>query len=239
MLKIVKYKVIISILLTCTFIGISTVRSNSAEQDSAQDEVWTYEVESEKKDLFSKAEKAIEQAKKENKYLAIYFYRGNRDYRNVTKIIEKAKKKWSKKSNFIDIEINKLILGGMLDTDTIEKIGKITGVDAIIVGSIVDYSPKRVFKIPIEIIERGGERLNYYYDPKRKSTVPIKVREADRESRTVDIHTIEAAVSFNLRMVDVETGSIVWGGSYSYDSLDMNHAIAQVADKILDSLPRK
>lgn len=78
-------------------------------------------VNAEKKALFSRAEKAIAQAKKENKYLVIYFYEGKKSSNKIaniigffkgenssdkiTKIMEKAKKEWSKKANFIKIEV--------------------------------------------------------------------------------------------------------------------------------------
>lgn len=136
------------------------------------------------------------------------------------------------------LQEHKLVLSGVLNTDTVDKIGEIAGVSAIITGTIVEYSPKTFFKIPVEILKRGGERLDSYYDSEKKAVVPIKIRDADREYRTVEIRTIEASVGFNLRMLDVESGSIVWAGSYTYNSLDINHAIAQVADKILSSLPR-
>lgn len=134
------------------------------------------------------------------------------------------------------LEEHKLALGGVLDTTAIRNIGKITGVDTIITGSIINYSTKRFFEVPIEISERGGERLSFYYDPKKKSTIPIKIREADKKSRTVEIRTIDSSVGINLRMIDVESGSIIWAGSYSYNSLDISHAIAQVLDKILNTL---
>lgn len=64
-----------------------------------------YNVKAEDKGLLSRAEKAIEQAKKENKYLGVYFYEGKRSSRKITKIIEKAEKKWSEKANFIKVEV--------------------------------------------------------------------------------------------------------------------------------------
>lgn len=136
-------------------------------------------------------------------------------------------------------EEHKLALSGVLDAGTIGKIGDLAGVDMIITGAIAEYLPKKFVEIPLEMSQRGGERISSYYDPRTKSVIPIKVREADSEYKTVKIRTIESSVGLNLRMIDVKTGLIIWSGSYSYNSLDINHAIAQVVNKILKTIPVK
>ncbi len=83
MLKITKEKMIIA--LSLLFIGSGLGAENV--------------------DLLSRAEKAIAQAKQENKYLAVYFYEGRRSHRKITSIIAKARKKWYEKVNFIEIEV--------------------------------------------------------------------------------------------------------------------------------------
>lgn len=133
---------------------------------------------------------------------------------------------------------HKLVVSGVLDADTLKNIGKIAKVDSIITGSITDYSPKKIIKVPVELFERSGEELRYYYDTDRKKTIPVIVKGSDRMSKTVEIHTIEASFGLSVRMIDVENGMVIWGGSYSYNSLDINHAIARVMDKILKTLPR-
>lgn len=83
MLRIMKYKIIIFLLL---FFISSIAKAENI-------------------DLFSRAEKAIARAKKENKYLVIYFYGREGSYRRIIRIMEKAKKKREKKVNFIEIEV--------------------------------------------------------------------------------------------------------------------------------------
>ena len=57
------------------------------------------------KDLPFKSEKAIARAKNENKYLAVYFYGEDKNYKKINKIIKKAEKRWPKTVNFIATKV--------------------------------------------------------------------------------------------------------------------------------------
>ncbi len=57
------------------------------------------------KEILFKAEKAIARAKNENKYLAVYFYGEDKNYKKINKIIKKAEKRWPKTVNFITIKV--------------------------------------------------------------------------------------------------------------------------------------
>ncbi len=98
---------------------------------------------------------------------------------------------------------------GDIDPETVKEMGQILGVDAIIMGTITRFVPDK--KERIYVRDREGN-----------------VRE--------EIFLVEAEVGISARMVDVETGEIIWAGSYVYDSFYMDTAIRQAVNAILNSL---
>ncbi|MFH1352116.1 MAG: CsgG/HfaB family protein [bacterium] len=98
---------------------------------------------------------------------------------------------------------------GNIDPATIKEMGKILGVDALIMGTVTRYIPNR--KERIYVTDDQG-----------------KVKE--------EIFLVDAEAGINARMVDVVTGEVVWAGSYTYDSFYMDTAIRQAVGTLLDSL---
>lgn len=71
------------------------------------------------KSLVTPAGKAINQARKEGKYLFLFFYEeGSDDCEKMSKVIKKAKKRWAKKAKFFNININ-----GKREKEIIAKYG--------------------------------------------------------------------------------------------------------------------
>lgn len=98
---------------------------------------------------------------------------------------------------------------GRLDTTTIKKIGKLLGVDALIIGTVVKG------------VQDRKERF-YLKD------------EQDRMRE--EIFVVNAEVSINARMVDVETGVVIWASSYAYDSFYIDGAIRHTVSAMVDTL---
>ncbi len=98
---------------------------------------------------------------------------------------------------------------GRLDTATIRKIGKLLGVDALIIGTVVKG------------VQDRKERF-YLKD------------EQDRMRE--EIFVVNAEVSINARMVDVETGAVIWASSYAYDSFYIDGAIRHTVSAMVNTL---
>jgi len=107
------------------------------------------------------------------------------------------------------IKEHNLWKSGSIDPATIKEMGKILGVDALIMGTVTRYIPNR------------KERI-YVTDEKGKVTE--------------EIFLVDAEVGINARLVDVVTGEVVWAGSYTYDSFYMDTAIRQAVSTMLGSL---
>ncbi|MFH1414515.1 MAG: CsgG/HfaB family protein [Elusimicrobiota bacterium] len=100
---------------------------------------------------------------------------------------------------------------GNIDPATIREMGKILGVDALIMGTVTRYIPDR------------------------KERVYIK---DDKGELQEEIFLIEAEIGISARMVDVVTGEVIWASSYFYDSFYVDSAIRQAVSAILDSLKK-
>ncbi len=109
------------------------------------------------------------------------------------------------------IKEQKLWKSGYIDPATIKKMGKILGVDALIMGSVTRYIPDK------------------------KNRVYIK---DDQGKIQEEIFLVEAEVGISARMVDVVTGEVIWVSSYVYDSFYVDTAIRQAVSAILDSLKK-
>lgn len=68
-------------------------------------------------------ERVIAESAIENKYLFLYFYkRGSRDSKKMSRVIEKAKKKWSAKANFVNIDVNDKTEKNIIDLYRVKKV---------------------------------------------------------------------------------------------------------------------
>lgn len=98
-----------------------------------------------------------------------------------------------------------------LDPETVKQVGKILGVDALITGTVTKYIAE--------------DRETIYF------------RDEDGNIKT-EVFLKRAEVGVSARMIDVETGLIVWASSYTYESFDIEGAIRGVASRLLNSLKK-
>ena len=87
-----------------------------------------------------------------------------------------------------------------------KEIGKILGVDAIVTGTVTKYLPDHKDMVYFKD-ETGEEKW--------------------------DIVLFDAEVSVSARMIDVDTGLIIWSGSYSYESFDIESATRYTVSRLL------
>lgn len=103
------------------------------------------------------------------------------------------------------------------DLSTLAKAGKELGIDLFITGTVTKYFPDRSY-----IVILGEETDDYTLEDELKT------------------HTLitDAEVGVSARMVDVESGSIVWSNVYTYSSLDIETSIEWVVADLLLSLKK-
>jgi curli biogenesis system outer membrane secretion channel CsgG len=118
----------------------------------------------------------------------------------------------------------------ILDPDTMKLMGKILGVDAIFVGTVATNVPSQSYLVTTSkhgyarnsVTPVGGGTMTPGFGP---VGVP--------DSQVV---TSAAQASLISRMVDVETGSILWSARMSYEGLDSQETMASITASFADSL---
>ena len=118
----------------------------------------------------------------------------------------------------------------ILDPATIKKIGKILGVDAIFVGTVATNVPSQSYLITQS---RHGINVN--------GVTPVNGTDLFPEGAAIGVPdsqvlTSAAQASLIARMVDVETGSILWSGRMSYEGLNTETTMAGITSSFAKSL---
>jgi hypothetical protein len=118
----------------------------------------------------------------------------------------------------------------MLDPATVKKIGKILGVDAIFVGTVASNIPSQSYLVTTS---RHGNRFN--------TVTPVGGSDVYTSGPAIGVPdtqvvTSAAQASLIARMVDVETGSILWSGRMSYEGYDNQSAMAGITSSLAKSL---
>jgi hypothetical protein len=137
---------------------------------------------------------------------------------------------------------HKLSRTGVLDPLTARQIGKVLGVDAIVVGQVTAYSPVSKQSVAVPVYE---ETTTPIYHPVQRTRVvdgkPVMYTEQaldgyeTRSNSTVrvDQQYSPAQISISVRMVDVESGEVVWTGSSSDSGMDGQAAADDIARRIV------
>lgn len=118
---------------------------------------------------------------------------------------------------------------GILDPLTAKKIGKILGVDALIVGTVSDMTPSRSYVVQTSpTIFLGGVTPIEGRTVMSVGTVP--------GLPDTQIIASDASVGLVARMVDVETGSILWSAMMNYEGYDIPSAMRSITESFVASL---
>jgi len=118
----------------------------------------------------------------------------------------------------------------ILDPSTVTKIGKILGVDAIFVGTVASNVPSQSYLVTTS---RHGINMN--------GVTPVSGTDLMPEGPAIGVPdsqvlTSAAQASLISRMVDVETGSILWSGRMSYEGIDAESTMAGITSSFAKSL---
>jgi len=124
-----------------------------------------------------------------------------------------------------------LASSGALDSGTIKKIGKILGVDAIFVGTVISNTPNQSYLLNTGA--PGTINVNTV-TPVSGSTLYSKGSAIGLPGS--EVVTSAANVSLIARMVDVESGSILWSARMSYEGIDTPTAMAGITASFANSL---
>jgi hypothetical protein len=114
---------------------------------------------------------------------------------------------------------NKLSAQGVLSAGTGKDIGHLLGVDALLVGEITDYTPE---KTDIAYVQTNNHYADPVYSNHMERGPDGSYRNVMRQSgekitneqvTTPTVYTEYAQIGLAVRLVDVETGEIIWAAS--------------------------
>jgi len=124
---------------------------------------------------------------------------------------------------------HQLMASGGFDRTTAKKIGQLLGVDALFLGSVVETTPATSYLITSS---KGNTWSNV------KEVAGGTMRSEGSVMGLPDSHLITTAASTSLisRIVDIETGSVMWSASMSYDGFDITSAMSGISRAFVRSL---
>ncbi len=149
----------------------------------------------------------------------------------------------------------KLNLSGFIEENKISEIGKISGVDAVIVGSVPLYTPE-IREVIIVTTKEFSSQTTYdvknvpkKVKPQKAGEAPSRVNEVvetqkkvtntvtERESPVT--HLIEAEIGITCKMISVETGEVIWIASRTYEGTNIQTASEYLVASMIKKLKKE
>jgi curli biogenesis system outer membrane secretion channel CsgG len=117
----------------------------------------------------------------------------------------------------------------LLDPETTKKIGKLLGVDAIFLGSVIDLKSDSKY-----IVQTNS--TNPQNNISSVSGKNIYMDGSVAGFNDAQILSTTAEVSLSVRLVDIESGSIMWSAYMSYEGFDITSAMSSISNFFVKSL---
>ncbi len=121
-----------------------------------------------------------------------------------------------------------LTASAAFDPATARQIGRLLGVDALFVGTVAESTPQTTYIVSqsanpqANVTQVGGGTV---YSEGTVMGMP-----------SAQLLSTTANVSLLSRMVDVETGSVLWSASMAYEGFDVVSAMGGITDAFMRSL---
>jgi len=114
------------------------------------------------------------------------------------------------------------------DQGTAKQLGRLLGVDALFVGTVAEATPAGRYLVNTKAVHGA--------DVTQVSNTAIFNEGAVSGMPNSQILSTTANASLVARMVDAQTGTVLWSGSMSYEGFDLTSAMKGVTDAFAKSL---
>ncbi len=134
---------------------------------------------------------------------------------------------------------------GAVTPETAKEIGKLLGVDGLIMGQVTDYQPQRKKVVMTRTydtyVEPVFEKVKKENEDGSDYWVQVQVTTQTRrtEQEVPVVFTIDAEVGIVAKLVDVETGEIVWIGSASSEGITPILAVESAVSHLVRKLKKE
>lgn len=127
------------------------------------------------------------------------------------------------------IKEHSLSSSGAFDPATAKELGRLLGVDALFLGTVAESTPP------------GSYLVTASEDPRMTSVTQVSGKNIYPEGSVMGIPNSQllsttANVALVSRMVDAQTGSVMWSASMVYEGFDISSAMAGITDAFTRSL---
>lgn len=119
--------------------------------------------------------------------------------------------------------------GDMIDQSTAKKVGKLLGVDALFLGSVIDLKANSKYLVQTNA-------TNPQNSISQVSGKSVYSEGAVSGLSDTQILSTTAEVSIVARLIDVETGSIMWSAYMSYEGFDIPATMSSISQFFIKSL---
>lgn len=154
------------------------------------------------------------------------------------KVVERARLESVLREHHISVS-------GYLSPETTREIGKILGVDALLIGEVSSYTPART-ELTLTATRRTEARPVYTQDVMQMpdgTYVGYTRNVGTQYSRSDELrpteYTINAQVGIIAKLVDVETAEIIWIGSMDESSSSALSAADYIARNLVKSFTKE
>ncbi len=117
----------------------------------------------------------------------------------------------------------------LLDYATTKKVGKILGIDAIFIGSVIDLKSNSTY-----IVHNNSSNPQNAISNINGKTIYASGSVAGLNDSQILSTTAEVAIS--VRMVDIETASVMWSAYMNYEGFDIASAMSSISGFFVKSL---
>lgn len=141
-----------------------------------------------------------------------------------------------------------LDLTGALDPKETLSLGKILNVDALVLGTLTVYTPENRGVVMVDIHEKYSDPIfkTETYSQKvgsdtwrtEERTVVRGYQQRSKSYQVPQTYVLQAEVGASVRMVDVQTGEILWVGTSSEEALNSQIAAEALARRVLRALKK-
>ncbi len=191
------------------------------------------------------------------KRIAVFEFKDYDKHPNSGSIVSDLFAKYLIKSEFdvverIELEkiINehKLNISGVINSEQMKQLGILSGADAIITGNITLFSPGKKDVVIVKVKETTTE-TRYSKNKNGNTNEKTKLEQKQKDEEKVEIqkvvereipHTyvIESEIGITCKMIDVETGEIIWVASDTYEGINTQVAAEYLVSSIIGELTK-
>lgn len=137
---------------------------------------------------------------------------------------------------------------GTIDPATMHKLGQILGVDALVFGDLTDYMEARDRTVMMDMPQEHSDPIWGRVTKEKvvdgvKTTVEEDVITGYNRYTTAmyveKVDTQPAHVGMSVRLVDIETGEVIWSASSDSEGADAGDAAEKASSKLVTAVMEK